>query len=282
MRNQIKARCHKASGFLIACILFLCGSNCYAGSVDYVSEWQYRLIKEEGMEVKCTQVMCEECISWNWRDKDDHTYRRLSCGPAPVVADDPTETPEDPPIIDEPIFIGFEEDEAGIIKIPLAYCRERVSSETHDWKLIDNGRPDVAKVWLQALPEAEGNTNLGIEVSRTEDDGSVTNVAPMIGCNIRIAGEETYYVWIRGEGPDAAADSVNYGINGDRIATITFLHRPWSNYTQYTNTRAVADLTPGDYKFNIWMREDSVKVVIAILTTDPDYVPKDADYGLEN
>ena len=148
MRNQIKARHHKASGFLIACILLLYSPNCRADSVSYVSQQHYDLI-HEGMEVKCTQINKNgACLVTNWRNKDDNTYSIIR------IPSDPG-GPEDPP------FLGIEPDESGIIKIPLAYCKERVSSETHDWELIDNVQPDKAKVWQQAAHEDSFNERRG-------------------------------------------------------------------------------------------------------------------------
>lgn len=229
------------------CMFMFYSLNCYAGDVSYVSEWHKQLV-DEGKEVKCTQMNSKgACLSWNWRAKADNTYQRFpgACQPA----------------AEDPVFIGFEQDENGIIKIPAAGFTENIDGETHKWELYDT-------VWMASTPEAPESTNLG------------TNIAdsPRLGYKIKVVEEGSYYVWIKGEGPDASADSVNYGINGDRIATITFLDRPWSNYTQYSNTRATIYLTEGIHDFNVWMREDSVRIMIIELTQDSDHVPVDADY----
>ncbi|HHE04788.1 MAG TPA: hypothetical protein ENL19_01840 [candidate division WOR-3 bacterium] len=190
--------------------------------------------------------MCGQCITWNWRDREDKTYERLLCK-------------NDIPSSEDHEFIEWEADENGIIKIPSAGFTENVPSDTHKWENIN-------EVWMATYPET--GTNLGTNITD----------APMLSYKIKVAEEGNYYIWIKGEGPDGNGDSVNYGVDGERTATITFFERPWSNYTQYTNVRAAIYLTSGIHDLNIWMREDSVKIMIIVLTRDGDYTPKDEDF----
>ncbi|MGR3219500.1 MAG: hypothetical protein ACUZ8H_06745 [Candidatus Anammoxibacter sp.] len=109
----------------------------------------------------------------------------------------------------------------------------------------------------------EGGVNLQTDIS----------TAAKLTYKLTILKAGTYYIWIRGGGADASSDSINYGINGVRTATITFLNRPWSNYTQYTNRKAILELVEGIHDLNIWVREDGVKIQEIQLTIDSEYKP---------
>ncbi len=118
---------------------------------------------------------------------------------------------------------------------------------------------DEVDGWL-TVPE--GGVNLGVDIS----------TAAKLTYKLAILKAGTYYIWIEGQG-DVSSDSVNIGINGERILTITFIERLWSNYTQYTNTRATLDLTEGIHELDIWVREDGVKIKEIRLTVDSEYIP---------
>lgn len=113
--------------------------------------------------------------------------------------------------------------------------------------------------WL-TVPEAD--VNLQTDISN----------AAKLTYQLTILKEGTYYIWIKGEG-DASSDSVNVGIDGIRILTITFIDRLWSNYTQYTTTKAILELTEGIHELDIWVREDGVKIKEIQLTINPEYTP---------
>jgi len=120
--------------------------------------------------------------------------------------------------------------------------------------------------WLtdqQWLYTDNAGVNLGTNISN----------APLVTYDLVLVENKLLYIWILGDPPDASSDSVNYGINGSRIATITFINRTWSNYTQYTNTKALLDLVAGDYKLNIWSREDGTRISEIQITDDPNYNP---------
>lgn len=237
MKNQIKARCHKASGFLVFLLL------CSTAHAD-LTEWKYKLI-QEGKEVKCTQMIGNKCLSWNWREKDDRIFERISVWYGQ----------------NEDRFLGFESDENGLIKIPLASC-ENTPGEIYKWEPIDNGQPDKPKVWLQALPEGD---NIGAQIEKS----------PKISCNIKVVEAGTYYLWIRGEGDDASSDSINYGIDGVRLGAITFFNQPWSKDRQNHDEDAMVVLKEGSQLLDIWPREPGTKIAIAVLTKDVNYIPTD-------
>jgi len=126
--------------------------------------------------------------------------------------------------------------------------------------------PDYNDGWTQNgewMETAEGGVNLGTN----------TLNAPLLTYNVTVDIAGTYFIWVRGQGADASSDSINYGVNGTRKASITFLGRIWSDYTQYSNTKAVIELQAGNNAVNIWMREDGTQVSEIRITDNSSYVP---------
>lgn len=210
---------------VIIFLLALSGSS-FAGDVSYVSEWQYKLIVEENMVVKCTQVLSGKCASWNWIKKGENYLTRIPDGDYLELTESVT----------FPIVIQANE-------------------------FFDNTGWIQDYSWMTTF---EAGVNFGVDISD----------APVLTYKLSVVVSGTYYIWLRGEGVDVSSDSVNYGINGAREATITFIDRPWSNYTQYTNIVATIELAAGDNILNIWMREDGVKIKEIRITDDPNYVPE--------
>ncbi len=232
--RTVRRNPYKELGFLISFILL-----CPTSFAD-MTEWDYKWTKENpGWEIKCTSMIGNHCLTRNWRSRDDNTYQRF-----PIYSDTESQKP----------FLGFEQDDDGLIKIPLAAC-ENTTGENHQWELVDD-------VWMVSLPE--GNS-VGTDVSK----------APQLSCNIKIDDPGEWILWIKGEGPDASSDSVNYGINGTRLGAITFLNQPWSKDRQNSNDDAILQLEEGTMSLDIWMREPGTKIMIVVLTKDSTYIPTD-------
>ncbi len=205
---------------------------------------EHKALLDEGKVYRCTQLNCNNaCVTWDFRDKEDHSVHTIrKCGEKKNDQED---------------AYGMEN---GIFKIPVVYYQENVASTTHQWELVDS-------VWM-TTPEAESNTNLGTDISD----------APKLSYRLKVDNPGEYYLWIKGAGPDANADSVNYGIDGERTGTITFLDRDWSNHTQYTNTKATVILPSGVHTLDIWMREDSTRIMLIEVAQDAEHIPSDGDY----
>jgi len=169
----------------------------------------------------------------------DRNATDMSCDCDPVT--DPTDPPIDPPV-----------DPTPTIQYPIVLV---MTDNTYisEWT-ISNG-------WATTT---ESGRNLGVN----------TVSAPVINFPLTVLEDAIYYIWVRGEGDTATSDSISYGIDGYRIASITFLDRPWSNFTQYSTTNAIITLTAGSYDLNIWMREDGTRINEIRITTDSEYIPQ--------
>ncbi len=147
----------------------------------------------------------------------------------------------------------YKQDSLGLVAFKAAGYESKENSMTHQWELQQG--------WMVAEPD--GGLNVKQDINNT----------PRLNYNIQIVKGGTHYLWIKGKGPHGSSDSINYGIDGERLGTITFKDRLWSNYTQYTKTRATLDLSPGDYVFTLWMREDGTKIQEVRISNSEVYTP---------
>ncbi|GAA3949551.1 chitobiase/beta-hexosaminidase C-terminal domain-containing protein [Allohahella marinimesophila] len=100
---------------------------------------------------------------------------------------------------------------------------------------------------------------------------------------IRFDEPGTYVVWVRGDGPDGASDSVHIGLNGEAIAAgkaiTSFYPRgqlDWSRYSQATGKNAVVTIpSAGVHTLNVWMRETGFIIDRLLLTKSTWYTPSD-------
>lgn len=120
---------------------------------------------------------------------------------------------------------------------------------------------------------------------QVHDDASVgfltdyQSDAARIDYTIDFTQTGTYYIWIRGYGPNGTSDSVHVGLNGQTMATgekIPF--RPngewvWSNRLM-DGGRALLEITETGVKtLNIWMRESGTLIDKVVLTKDSRFTP---------
>lgn len=107
-------------------------------------------------------------------------------------------------------------------------------------------------------------------------------VGPRLDYAINFTTAGTYYVWVRmAAGPSTTSDdSFHLGLNGTAVT----LSPSTSNYnngsTAWTWLKAAGSTafrivisTPGSYTFNLWMREDGVRIDKFVLTTSATYTP---------
>lgn len=93
---------------------------------------------------------------------------------------------------------------------------------------------------------------------------------------IAITNPATYAVWVRGMAANASGDSLYVGIDGqvaDGALTGFTNEWGWSNLTMDNLAQTVTFGSTGIYSFDLWMREDGLRVDRVLLSDDPNYVP---------
>jgi lysophospholipase L1-like esterase len=127
-----------------------------------------------------------------------------------------------------------------------------------------------------------GFTGQGYMVVPDKNAGFGTDYAaasPGLTFRIHFVSTGTYYIWIRGEGPDGLSDSLHAGLDGqavssaDRISGFLANSYRWLSKTM-DNARPTVNVTaPGNHVFNIWAREDGMKLDKIVLTKSSSYTP---------
>jgi len=128
--------------------------------------------------------------------------------------------------------------------------------------------------YMAAVPD------LGLSLN--DQPASYTNGPQLDYClNFPVAG--VYYLWLRGSTPDGLGNSVHAGLDG--VSDINFYRRignnipnwgdsptafGWVNDSAALAARIVVP-SAGLHTFNLWMREDGVRLDRFLLTTDAEF-----------
>ena len=172
-------------------------------------------------------------------------------------------TPTQPPA--QPA--GFQES-GGLVTFEAEHYDARVDQGGSSWTPYAGPVAGASGTALEAGP------NTGLKV-----DSNVVGNAPRLDFKVNFSSPGTYYVWLRGEGPDAGSDSVHVGIDGAEPTTASALtlgglnEFRWSNIRQTGGYAAITVATAGVHTVNVWMREDGVVFDKLLLTTSPTYAP---------
>lgn len=88
----------------------------------------------------------------------------------------------------------------------------------------------------------------------------------------------TYYVWVCGRGDNGGNDSLHMGAGGSNISTLAnidgYNSASWVWRSQRsTNFRPTVSAGLGQNVFNVWMREDGMRIARILMTTNPNYNP---------
>ena len=132
--------------------------------------------------------------------------------------------------------------------------------------------------WSQFSDAAAGG---GLAVEATPNSGVNTGdgtIGPRLDYAINFTETGTYYVWVRSSGANGADDSYHVGLNGvlrsgRSLGMGSTGGWTWRNTLANGTRVTVVVSTTGVHTFNLWMREDGVKVDAITLTTDPLFVP---------
>ncbi len=136
--------------------------------------------------------------------------------------------------------------------------------------------------WISA---SQSGASDGVLLETTPNSGTnaqdSTN-GPRLDYDIRFSNAGTYYVWIRMQAATSADNSVHSGLNrtpttygnlGMSSAT-GVLHWEQNVKGRSGDVRATIEVnSPGLHTFNVWMREDGVKIDKIVLTQDANFTP---------
>ncbi|GEM_PF-3459583 len=102
--------------------------------------------------------------------------------------------------------------------------------------------------------------------------------APELTYSVTFDSAGTYYIWMRGYGPNGSDDSAYVGLDGTLLTNaggMTFGNPSWSGSTwtggtfriEFTITEA------GTHTINLWPREDGISIDKILITDDINYTP---------
>ncbi len=164
-----------------------------------------------------------------------------------------------------PAFI----ESGGMVCIEAEHYDVMYAGTTDDNWVLSAGTGAFGSDTLAALPDNGDHI----------DPPGVETAAPGMSYNVMFVTTGTYYLWVRGQGPNTSGDSVHYGLDGVCISTgwedssmLPIGGLAWTGQGNSIRTTIEVD-TPGFYSLEIWMREDASEVDRYVLTTDQDYTP---------
>jgi hypothetical protein len=136
--------------------------------------------------------------------------------------------------------------------------------------------PRSGKAWSVATATA-GYAGSGYMLATpntgVSTDTGYATTAPEVVYQIQFATPGTYYVWLRGQKPTGADDSVHVGIDatavttGDRLSSFV-AGWSWSKATLDGPDATVVVAAAGLHTFHLWMREDGTPIDRFLLTTN--------------
>ena len=144
---------------------------------------------------------------------------------------------------------------------------------------FDANTPQGGASWNAAnAPDASGTVlQAGPDVGLKVDD-NVIGASPRLDYKVNFSAPGTYYVWVRGTGPDYAGDSVHVGLDGaapttaKNVTGFTLNALSWSKIAG-GGVASITVSTAGVHTVNVWMREDGTIFDKLLLTTDPNFTP---------
>lgn len=158
----------------------------------------------------------------------------------------------------------------GIVSIEAEnYNTKAAGTSDPVWEFVNTPTGYSGTGAMSALPNTGVNNDSGYVVS-----------SPVMNYDIGFVKTGTHYVWILGGGDSGSDDSVHLGLDGTALSTgynfnINEEVGNWGwNNKLASNALATFNIpATGVYTFNIWMREDGVRVDKIVITTDSAYTP---------
>jgi lysophospholipase L1-like esterase len=142
----------------------------------------------------------------------------------------------------------------------------------------ENQTPRSGYAWQLDPSPASGFSGRGAMQVLPDDSVNITSgyagTSPRLDYPVRFQFTGTHYVWVRGNGPSNAANSVHAGINGQETPSSSGIALPSGDRYGWSNgSHTVQIPSPGVHTVNLWMRESGTIVDKIVLTTDPTFVP---------
>lgn len=119
--------------------------------------------------------------------------------------------------------------------------------------------------------DAMSTTNGGETIASTD----AIYESPRLDYRVNFVQPGSYYVWVRGSGPDQDSDSIHVGLNGMVSSGQGMLLDPeaaWSNSSGRERVTITVP-SPGIYSFSLWVHEDGAVVDKIVLTPNQALVP---------
>lgn len=131
--------------------------------------------------------------------------------------------------------------------------------------------------WLPktSLPDYTGTSYLqsSLDIDALVQTNEIT-ASPKVEYPVNFTSAATYTVWMRGYAPNAAGDSVYVGVGDNEIEVTGFAPRQWDWANLQIANGELANMQieqAGTYTVSLWMREDGLRIVRLLLTTDTTY-----------
>src|SRR5207249_677605 len=132
----------------------------------------------------------------------------------------------------------------------------------HSWISSNAVSGFSGSAYMEATPDNGANITANWQTTSPELDYSV-----------QLTNGATYYVWIRGYATTNVDDSIHAGMDGvtntaDSITLMTTQYGAWSWTTNRTSPspRPTVSGAAGLHTFQVWMREDGMRVDRVVLT----------------
>jgi hypothetical protein len=140
---------------------------------------------------------------------------------------------------------------------------------SHTWDLTANTSASNGQVMV-----ANPNSNVTINTG-------YTTTSPQLDFPVQFTTPGTYYVWVRAIGPSGNDDSCHAGLDGNAMASADRMGSfsttlSWSRATLDGPVASINVASAGVHVFNLWMREDGVRIDRILLTTNSGYTPSGA------
>jgi hypothetical protein len=153
-------------------------------------------------------------------------------------------------------------------------------AENYLTKSVGTGNLPAAN-WVQSTEQsgysgegAMGSTFLGNSSALSGD----TTQGAALNYMVRFTSTGTYYAWARMLGPGGSANSIHAGFSDDPLTfglrgmEVSIGGWHWVNLAAGDRV-SFSVASPGDYTFNLWMREDGTYVDKVVLTKNSGFTP---------
>ncbi|HKS29833.1 MAG TPA: S8 family serine peptidase [Pyrinomonadaceae bacterium] len=185
-------------------------------------------------------------------------------GNGPAESSRSTGGPPPPPLPPPAAYI----EQSGMVVMEAERADSVVSRGGKSWTLVTD------KSGYAGTGSMFNSPNTGTQI-----DTGYTTTSPEMQYRVQFTTTGTYYVWLRAWAIDTNDNSVNAGLNGqasstaDRMTLGTYGSWAWTRTTMDGPVATITVTSAGVHTFNIWMREDGIRIDRILLTTSSSFVP---------